>query len=258
MKPGDLLRRLFLFSPPDPRVFWSARAAEAGWLSVMWRNPAYNQQADRGQRRAIEQSLSESGPANRGAVLDLGCGTGRMAPFLAGLFADYLGVDLPAMVGEAERRCPELAGCFVASAVQDYDFPAERFDLVLSMACLSTACRIEELPAVAKGMARAVRPGGRVVLIDAFHRLPLLARQTRASSREVVEIYRQEGLRLAAWSGLHFVPVRLLFARPWAARFPRLTRAVYQVGERLLALAPRRWCDYSVLVFERPDGPGGS
>jgi SAM-dependent methyltransferase len=255
MKPLDLLRRLFLFAPPDPKSFWSHRAFEAGWLSVMWRNPAYNAEADRDQRQAIEQSIGELGPERRGEVLDLGCGTGRMAPFLAGLFAEYLGVDLPAMAGEADRRCPQLAGRFVASAVQDYDFPVDRFDLVLSMACLSTAVRIEELPKVARGMARAARPGGRVVLIDAFHRLPLLARQTRASSREVVELYRREGLRLVTWSGIHFIPVRLLFARPWAARFPRLTRAAYRIGEGFLALAPRQWCDYSVLVFERPIGP---
>lgn len=251
MNPRSLLRRLLVFAPLDPRVFWSGRAAESGWLSVMWRNPAYNELADRGQRRAIEASL----PARRGAVLDLGCGTGRMAPFLAGLFDDYLGVDLVAMVREAERRCPELAGRFQASPVQDYEFPPERFDLVLSMACLSTACRLEEMPAVARGMARAARPGGRVVLIDAFHRLPLLVRQTRAHSSEIIRLYEAEGLRLVAWSGLHFVPVRLLFARPWAARWTRITRAAYTVGEAVLTLAPRRWCDYSVLVFERPADP---
>ncbi len=246
----SLLRRLLVFAPPDPRIFWSGRAGEAGWLSVMWRSSSYNELADRGQRQAIAAYL----PERRGAVLDLGCGTGRMAPFLAGLFDDYLGVDLPAMAQEAESRCPALAGRFQASAVQDYEFPAERFDLVLSMACLSTACRIEEMPAVARGMARAVRPGGRVVLIDAFHRLPLLARQARARSAEIVRLYEAEGLRLAAWTGLHFVPVRLLFARPWAARRPRLTRVAYAAGEALLRLAPRRWCDYSVLVFERPTG----
>lgn len=236
----------------DPKRFWSRRAAESGWFSVMWRNPAYNAEADRDQRRAIAASL----PLYREAVLDLGCGTGRMTPYLAGLFGDYLGVDLEAMVREAEIRVGDLGKPvrFEAAAVQDYAFPEARFDLVLSMACLSTACTWEELPAVARGMAAAVRPGGRVVLIDSFHTAPLLTRICRAKPRQVVALYESLGLRRVAWTGIHFIPVRLVFARPWAARFPRMTRWAYRLGEGLLQLVPRAWCDYSVMVFEKRDG----
>jgi SAM-dependent methyltransferase len=241
------LRRRMVYQPPDAIGFWRARAAEPGLLSVMWRNPTYNEHAHRDQWQAILRNL----PQQRGAVLDLGCGTGRLSAELARRFDRYVGVDLDTMVTEARRRNPELRAEFVASSVQDYAFPAEEFDLVLSMACLASACQADELRAVAGRVIGATRPGGRILLIDPFHRLPALTRTCRMAPQEVIRIFTSLGAELHEWTSLHFIPSRLLFASGRLTMAPRLTAFAYRAGETVRALAPRRWGDYSVIAMSR-------
>ena len=245
---ANRLRRLFVYTPPDPVGFWRARAGDSGWFSVMWRNPAYNELAHRDQWAAIERNL----PERRGAVLDLGCGTGRLSAKLAGLFDRYVGVDLDTMVDEARRRNPDLNAEFVAASAQEYDYPADTFDLVLSMACLASACRADELPDVARRMVAATRSGGRIVMIDPFHRLPALTRTCRLSSREVVEIFEGLGMQLVESTGVHFIPARLLLARPQFAGAAALTSAGYRAGETVMQIAPRSLSDYKVIAFRKP------
>ena len=241
------LRRLFIYTPPDPVNFWRPRAADPGWLSVMWASPAYNELAHGDQWKAIERNL----PERRGGVLDLGCGTGRLSARLAGVFENYVGVDLDTMVTEARRRNPDLTAKFVAASAQDYDYPVESFDLVLSMACIASACRASELPEIAKRMVNATRSGGRIIMIDPFHRLPALTRTCRLSAGQVVELFTALGMTVEEWSGVHFIPGRLLLARPWLSNFSRLTRIGYRTGEAIGRLAPRVLSDYSVIALKR-------
>ena len=245
--PGRL-KRLFTYAPPDPVGFWRARASQQGTLSVMWLNDAYNQRAQEDQWQAIERNF----PARRGSVLDLGCGTGRLTGRLATAFDRYTGVDLDTMVAEARRRNPDVRAEFVVSKVQDYEFEPEGHDLVLSMACLGNACRAEELPDMARGMVAALRPGGHVVMIDAFHTIPALTRICRASARHVIELFEGLGVELVEWTGLHFVPVRMVLARPTFAGYPALVQTAYAAGEVVLGLAPRRLSDYSVIALRKP------
>lgn len=241
-------KRLFTHQPLDPVRFWRARADAPGLQSVMWSNDAYNECAQRDQWDAIRRLL----PEHRDAVLDLGCGTGRLTSALASLFNQYVGVDLDTMVAEARRRNPGVRADFVSASVQEYDFPADRFDLVLSMACIASACTAAELPDAAARMYRATRPGGRILLIDPFHRLPILTRTCRMTASEVSAVFTQLGARRVAWTAIHFIPVRLLLARRSGHR--PLTRWSYAVGERLAAIAPRRLADYQVIAFDKPAG----
>lgn len=241
------LKRAFIYSPPDAVGFWRARASQEGWLSVMWQNPAYNELAHRDQWKAIEQNL----PQAKGSVLDLGCGTGRLSKTLAGLFSEYTGVDLDTMASEARRRNPELSDCFFAATVQEYNFPTERFDLILSMACLASACTADELPDTLDRIVGAAKPGGHIVLIDPFHRVPTLTRTCRISARKVINMIEARGTKLLHWSGIHFVPVRLVFARPFFSSFPGLTRTMYRSGELLGSIAPRYFNDYQIIAVRK-------
>lgn len=245
MSAGKTLRRLFIFDPPDPVGFWRARAARPGYRSVLWANEVYNQCAHDDHWRTIERYL----PERRGAVLDLGCGTGRFSAQLAARFEQYTGVDLDAMIVEARRRHPALA--FVPATVMEYTFPAQRFDLVLSMACLASSSSASEFSILARRIVEATRPGGRIIMIDPFHRSPILARVCRLSGRDVVALFSELGAEVVEWSGVHCLPLRLLLAG--RATLPvRVTRMGYRVGEAINRLAPRWLSDYKVIVLSKP------
>ena len=175
MNPIRVMRRLFHYETPDQTEFWRQRAQETGTKSVLWANETYNECAQRDQWAAITRNL----PAKRGHVLDLGCGTGRLSQPLGELFERYTGVDLDTMVAEARRRHPDFKGQYIAAKAQEYDFPPDTFDLVLSMACLSSACRADEMPDMARRIVASLRPGGHLVMIDPFHTTPLLLRHCR-------------------------------------------------------------------------------
>lgn len=91
-------------------------------------------------------------------VLDLGSGTGDLAAQLAQRGARVTGVDASAeMVSEARRKHPTLS--FEVQDGQALSFDQE-FDAVFSNATLHWMPRAD---AVAEGVARALRPGGRFV-----------------------------------------------------------------------------------------------
>ncbi len=217
-------------------------------MSVMWANSTYNELADRDQWEAIIRHL----PTARVSVLDVGCGTGRLSARLAARFSGYVGVDLDTMIAEARRRNPELADRFVESSVHDYDFGKNRFDLILSMGCLSTACSRDELPRILLRVFEALRPGGWCIMIDPFHRSNLLARTCKMSARQVIKIAWESKVVLEYWGGLHFFPCRMLLTElAWFRGRPDVTRRVYHLGERLLRIAPRWLSDYSVVVLKK-------
>ena len=91
-------------------------------------------------------------------VLDLGSGTGDLTQALAAAGARPFGLDASSdMVNEARRKHPNLS--FAVGDGQELTFDRE-FDAVFSNATLHWMPRAD---AVASGVARALRPGGRFV-----------------------------------------------------------------------------------------------
>lgn len=91
-------------------------------------------------------------------VLDLGSGTGDLTAQLAERGAHVVGVDASSeMVNEARRKHPNLS--FTLADGQALQFEQE-FDAVFSNATLHWMPRAD---AVAEGVARALKPGGRFV-----------------------------------------------------------------------------------------------
>lgn len=100
------------------------------------------------------------------AVLDIGCGTGRVSSIaLDRGAASIVGVDLsPAMLNEAHARSdPSIT--FAKGDACALPFDASSFDVVL---CSLVLGHVERLDDALSEINRVLRPGGRVV-ITGFH-----------------------------------------------------------------------------------------
>jgi ubiquinone/menaquinone biosynthesis C-methylase UbiE len=108
-----------------------------------------------------------------GTALDVACGTGRHAAWLAAAGHATTGIDAtPAMLDIARRRAPTVdfrLGDLAALPVDDAGF-----DFVI---CALALAHLEDLRPAIREIARAVRPGGRVVLTDAHPTFVLIQGQ---------------------------------------------------------------------------------
>jgi SAM-dependent methyltransferase len=97
-----------------------------------------------------------------GPVLDVGCGPGTVSAFLAALGVDVSGVDLsPRMVEHARRLHPGLR--FEVASATELRLSGSSFGGVLGWWSLFNLPR-DVLPGVLASFARALVPGGQVLL----------------------------------------------------------------------------------------------
>jgi len=91
-------------------------------------------------------------------ILDLGCGTGKLTRAIANTGASVVGIDSsPEMLSQARAAHPDLEFALERGEGLPYE---EEFHGIFSNAALHWMPRAHE---VASGMARALRPGGRLV-----------------------------------------------------------------------------------------------
>jgi demethylmenaquinone methyltransferase/2-methoxy-6-polyprenyl-1,4-benzoquinol methylase len=111
---------------------------------------------DTGWRRRCVEAL-ELPPASR--VLDVACGTAELCRHLASRGMVAVGVDLsPGMLGHARTTAPLVLADALSSP-----FQASSFDGAVSGFALRN---VVDLEALFSELARVVRPGGRVSLLD--------------------------------------------------------------------------------------------
>jgi SAM-dependent methyltransferase len=234
--------------------YWDARAsARQGMARSMWPSNVFNELWDERQRELLVRNLGSL--AGR-RVVDVGCGTGRITRWLGGMgVKECVGVDFSPATVEAARRETARTDLPVRFAVGDVvagldDVGAGTFDDAIVLGCLSVACR--DLAALEKAMgnvARLVRRGGRVVLLEPIHRSPLLRRVLDLGLEEWIGVANRAGLSLLAADRMGFVPVRLFLS---VRDLPRpLVAPVFRAGERLLDRAPylSPLSDYKLLVL---------
>ncbi|MES1261644.1 MAG: methyltransferase domain-containing protein [Acidobacteriota bacterium] len=113
-------------------------------------------------------------------VLDIGCGTGHLTAQIAERGAEVIGLDSSlSMVAQARQNFPKLK--FQLADVRDFHVD-QPFDAVFSNAALHW---VREAEAAIECMARALKPGGRLVLeMGGRGNIACLASGTEAVLRE--------------------------------------------------------------------------
>jgi SAM-dependent methyltransferase len=147
---------------------------------------------------------------HRGLVLELGCGTGRIAVPLLKAGTPVVGIDRSdAMLDRARRRARRagVAPCarFVRGDIRDIPLRSSRFDLVMApYGILQSLTRERDLQSTLESVARVVRRGG-VFGIDLVPDLPrwheykrklsLHGRRSATTTLTLIESVRQDRRR---------------------------------------------------------------
>jgi ubiquinone biosynthesis O-methyltransferase len=208
---------------------------------------------------AITEELQSSlllrliGDVTSKAVLDVGCGDGTFAIELARRGAIVAAVDASSeMIASARKRADvdSLRIRFDVAAAQNLPFPAASFDVVIAKTVL---CFVDDAAPVFVELARAIRPGGRLV-IGELNRWSVWAATRRIrgwlgsalwrkgrfrTPSELRRLAREAGLEPGQVVGAIYYPRLTSIARvmaPYDSSLARLTT----FGAAFLALEARR------------------
>jgi len=241
----------------------------------------------RAQRAAVWRQLEKTF-VRGGHVLEIGCGTGVDACFLADRGVSVLACDSsPRMVLTAEHRVEEthkqqLVKTRVLAAEQLGSLDdSERFDGAFSN--FGALNCVEDMRALAGELARLIRPGGSALLCwmgplcvwemlwyaghgnttKAFRRLRRQPVSARLAEGVTVEVHYPSTRSLAKQFQPYFslrevtgvgIFVPPSYIEPWAKRFPRFMGAAERF-DTLFSHCPgvRVLADHILLRFERRD-----
>jgi ubiquinone/menaquinone biosynthesis C-methylase UbiE len=245
--------------PASDRDYWEERARLHGSRAAGYHDDAMNAYEDRLRGSALARLV---GPGNGRELLDAGCGSGRWSVFSAQAGWVVTGADISE---ELIRLATPAAGVtYIASAIQDLDLPAARFDAWLSVTALQHITSPAEFDAALDNLLRMLRPGGRAALLE-YSPLVLFGTMPsylRARSRgQWIEVMTSRGYVKRAESGVRFlghgpyiIAVRLLRRFGIAPGALDFLRSACWLLDLALARLPliTRLADVRVVVFEKP------
>jgi SAM-dependent methyltransferase len=137
-------------------------------------------------RRILVDEYIRPKPGDR--ILDIGCGTGAMLPYLEG--ARYTGLDPEPAYIAAARAQHEGRGTFIEAGVRDMpENLAGSFDIVIAIGVLHHLGDAEAGTLFVAGH-KALKPGGRLVTSD-----PVLRSPQRLVARLVIRLDRGRSTR---------------------------------------------------------------
>ena len=181
---------------------------------------------DIGRAQPVVERLAEEG-AFAGSVIDLGCGTGENALYLAARDLEVTGVDAaPTAIARAQEKAAArgLSATFLVADALALPELGQTFDVALDCGLfhvLSDAQRVE----FERGLRSLLRPGARYFLLCFSDRQPGFIGPRRVSQPEIRTTFA-DGWRVAAIEAARFAtqdPVRGRQApHAWLASFTRL------------------------------------
>ncbi|WKD59323.1 class I SAM-dependent DNA methyltransferase [Corynebacterium caspium] len=141
------------------------------WKEITQANPAHSE--NYAQRwRAIaasgkdiygEARLADAMVERGSRILDAGCGTGRIGGYLAKCGHEVVGSDVdPVLIGYAAQDYPEAK--WIVNDLGNEELSEGDFDLIISAGNVMGFIAPEDRAFCLANLARATRPGGRVVI----------------------------------------------------------------------------------------------
>ena len=119
-----------------------------------------------GPPELVDRLASLAGTRLHHRLLDVGCGVGGPARRLvARVGCRVVGVDLLPRLVHTAHGTPGLGPCFTAGDATALPFATRTFD---QLWCLGVLAHVADLAAFAEEAARVLRPGGVVVVTEAF------------------------------------------------------------------------------------------
>lgn len=234
-------RRAEIYSTSD---YWNGKARDLeGSAASMWPNQHLNALYHEEQTVRLDELLGDLAGND---VLDIGCGTGRMSRYLADKGGRVTGIDFAddaLQIARQESRSQDIRyRCQSVLTLED----REAYDLVVSWGVLTIGCRTStELAEAFRRLATALRPGGRLILMEPVH-ASFLHRVLSLSEPGFVKTMQDAGFSADKVEHFHFWPARLALAY---IRWPRwMTRWVYAIGQFCLVsmFRQRRFGDYQL------------
>lgn len=235
------LNRENVYSGP---AYWDWKATNLDDSSVsQWPNKALNAHYIAEHEALIEHAFEALGGKR---VLEVGCGTGRISRYLAGRGAVVTGLDFSANSIELARKATE--GDSPSFRVESiFDLAEEGvYDLVVCWGVLTVACRdAAQLLTALQNIRRAMRPEGRLYLVEPIHRGPL-HRVLNLSEREFCDVLVRAGFEVKSVEHLHFWPMRVALAY---LPIPKpITDVGYHAGQVVFDLfGKKRFGDYKAI-----------
>jgi SAM-dependent methyltransferase len=148
-----------------------------------------NAQGAKRYRRTIAREYVAAAPSHRLRVLDVGCGTAAILPYLSE--CSYVGIDMSAEYIEAAKRRYGHRAEFLCVRIGDASFGEwrEHFDLALMLGLLHHLEDPEAL-ALLRSVGPSLAPGGRVVAVE-----PTITEHTHPIGRFLVARDRGRNVR---------------------------------------------------------------
>ncbi len=162
----------------------------SGWIGAYERTPPW----DIGHPQGVVIELHESGELT-GRVLDVGCGTGENAIYIASKGSEVVGIDFTqraieiAQVKSFERNTD--VEFLVGDVLElDYHFREAEFDAVLDSGLFHTLPD-EERPLYVEQVARVLKPGASFFMLCFSVKQPGMTGPHRLSVREITESFQE-------------------------------------------------------------------
>ena len=226
-------QRETIYSEPE---YWNSKALDYDAEAVsLFPNNHLNRYYHKEQLSVLESHVSNM---NGASVLDVGCGTGRVSRYLAELNATVTGIDFSSGPLDIAKKLTTSGNPeYRLQSVFDLD-DSNAYDLVWVCECVTVACKNgRELLDVMLRLKRALKPSGKLLLVEPIHR-GFLHRVLDMDVREFCAVMVEAGFEIKEMTHLHFWPTKWLLAYIQWPKF--ITAAGYQLGDAILRLLGRK------------------